>query len=319
MSCHNFVTQTKMSAPEPAPTATKRDGQPHKTWIFTVNNYTDTMCDNIKRWDVSRICVTREVGAEGTPHLQGYVTWTRAMRFSAVTKLIPTGHWEPALVADWNYNLKADSDILVCCDNRKQGKRTDIDEVYDDIAAKKPRRDFFRERRPNYQCAKIFDLASAALAEPRPIAPIDVRWYWGPTGTGKTSTAFGEFPLLYSKAAGKWWDGYDGHDVVLFDDFRPDWFGFSHLLRLLDIYPLTVERKGGMCEVRYNTVIITCPWHPAQLYRDEEEEIDQLLRRITEIREFTMPAVPLLHHEDVPAVVPPPPVIEVDLTGVEDE
>ena len=44
-------------------------------------------------------------------------------------------------------------------------------------------------------------------------------------------------PLNY-----KWWEGYDGHEVVLLDDIRKDFCKFHELLTLLDIYPYVMLR-----------------------------------------------------------------------------
>ena len=53
---------------------------------------------------------------------------------------------------------------------------------------------------------------------------------------------------------------------MLLDDFRADWFKFGYLLRLLDIYPMPLEYKGGMTHLCSQTIYITCPVHPEVLY-----------------------------------------------------
>lgn len=128
-----------------------------------------------------------------------------------------------------------------------------------------------------------------------------VFWFYGPTGTGKTRAAFEEAgdQAIYSKPPGnKWWDGYRGEPVILLDDFRADWFTFGYLLRLLDIYPLMLEYKGGMTHLCSQTFYITCPNHPEVLYEDlmarKEGASAQLMRRITEVREFGVPPAPVV-------------------------
>lgn len=77
---------------------------------------------------------------------------------------------------------------------------------------------------------------------------------------------------------------------MLLDDYRADWFTFGYLLRLLDIYPMPLEYKGGMTHLCSQTIYITCPVHPEVLYQDlisrKEGAKDQLMRRITECRQF---------------------------------
>jgi len=127
-------------------------------------------------------------------------------------------------------------------------------------------------------------------------APPSVRWYYGSSGSGKSREAFTQAladPLrgMYSKPAGnRWFDGYSGEPIIIFDDFRGDWFTFSYLLRILDVYPIQVECKGSMVALSADTFYITCPLRPEVLYANlanrEDGRIQQLLRRITEIRLF---------------------------------
>lgn len=61
------------------------------------------------------------------------------------------------------------------------------------------------------------------------------------------------------------------------------------MLRLLDKYPHLVEYKGGCTQAQYKRVLITCPFPPHMEYAHAEEEIEQLLRRITTIRHLETP------------------------------
>lgn len=127
-------------------------------------------------------------------------------------------------------------------------------------------------------------------------APCTVRWYYGKSGSGKSRAAFTEgysdaLRPCYTKSAGnRWWCSYAGEPVVILDDYRSDWFTFGQLLRLIDVYPLQVETKGSQVQMCADTFIFTCPLRPEILYASlgnrEDGRIQQLLRRITEIRLF---------------------------------
>jgi len=112
-----------------------------------------------------------------------------------------------------------------------------------------------------------------------------VHWYWGPTGTGKTySCPIG--PGIYWKSGqNKWFPAYDGEKVVVFDDFRKNWWTFSYMLRLTDDYPMTVEIKGSDVPFLAEEIFITSPYHPKDVYATQED-LAQLLRRIDEIKQF---------------------------------
>ncbi len=74
--------------------------------------------------------------------------------------------------------------------------------------------------------------------------------------------------------------------MTIIDDFRPEDFKFQYMLRLLDRNPLRAEVKGGFRQFKSALIIITCPKPPSECYADAGEDIDQLLRRINEIKEF---------------------------------
>ena len=88
---------------------------------------------------------------------------------------------------------------------------------------------------------------------------------------------------------GEWWDGYTGQPQVIFDDFRPGVVkSFNTLLRILDRYPLRVPVKGSSIELSATVFVLTCPSRPEVMYhRQTEENVNQLLRRITSIVEFS--------------------------------
>lgn len=110
-----------------------------KHWCFTLNNYTD---DDIGRLSslgsvVQYILFAKEVGTvDGTPHLQGFVTFPSKLRFSRVkTILSQRVHLEVArnVPASIKYCKKPDTPS---CDifefgtpaASKQGKRTDFEQ-----------------------------------------------------------------------------------------------------------------------------------------------------------------------------------------------
>lgn len=282
-----------MSAPAPV------DNASHKSWVFTLNNWTPEELDNCLHWEVSRMAVAEEVGEEtGTPHLQGMVTFRFAKRLAAVSKLLSRAHWEVAKQESWDYQHK-DGNVVHRIDNRVgKGKRTDLDAVYEYGAAKRSFRDFVRDCKPGYQALRMYSSVLDVYSERRdPATRVEVCWWYGPTGTGKTRAAHDEYPGLYVVLSAKWWDGYGdgaegthggGGGTVLVDDVRFDWCPWARLLTLTDRYPFRVECKGRSVEARFSRIIFTCPYHFRDVYAACGEDVGQLARRITEIRRFSL-------------------------------
>lgn len=95
---------------------------------------------------------------------------------------------------------------------------------------------------------------------------------------------------------------------MIIDDYRCNFCTFSNLLRLLDRYPQQVECKGGTLQFNAKTIIITAPKHPRVMWGGrEDEDLNQLCRRITEIRFFPAPNTPSVVEANEP-VVPGPAV-----------
>lgn len=117
---------------------------------------------------------------------------------------------------------------------------------------------------------------------------------WGPTGVGKSRLARTYSENYYVKTAihEKWWDGYDNEDTIIWDDFRGGDVKFTMLLTLLDGYRKQVQFKGGFHYLKPKRWIITSckpaeQWYTGQWMTDEN--INQLLRRITTQLEFKEP------------------------------
>lgn len=121
-----------------------------------------------------------------------------------------------------------------------------------------------------------------ALFSPRRSTFPEVTVLWGPPGVGKSGAAAIAAPSGYRKAHGTiWWDGFDGEQAIILDDFDGLFCPFKFLQSLLDRYPLRVECKGGSIEVLSSRIIITSNFSPRAWYPHlRSEEWQSLYRRI---------------------------------------
>lgn len=92
----------------------------------------------------------------------------------------------------------------------------------------------------------------------------------GPAGCGKTSWVHNNYPdyiLIDGSQTGVWWDLYDGHETVLFDEFT-GWIPFNTLLKLTDRYKMSVPGKGTIKNFIAKRLIICSNKLPEEWYPD---------------------------------------------------
>lgn len=227
------------------------------------------------------------MGDSGTAHLQCYVRFTNPRSFNSVKKLLPKAHIEVAKGNDAQnktYCTKDGDFIETGTPNLGQGRRTDIDTIRETLK-KTSSMGAVMEVATSYQAAKMGEMILKYNETPRPYGPRRVIWRWGATGTGKTFGVYSAHPDVFVPLNFKWWDGYDGHKVVLLDDIRGDYCKFHEILMLTGERPFRVETKGGSRQAVYDTIYITSPFHPNDLWNTIEDK-SQLLDRISEIQFF---------------------------------
>lgn len=280
-----------------------------KSWCFTWNNYTEEDIVYLKSWehDVSKMIVAKEVGESGTPHLQCAVTWNSAKRWSGVKKLIPQCHFEKIRnpMGAFLYCDKGGEVVISINMDKKRGQRTDWDDLKEMIKMKKPRCEIAEAHPHLYAtCHKGIEALASALFDKRPFnymmeeKPKEVIWVWGAPGVGKSRWVRNNYPREDTWRSGRklqWFNGYIGQKIAWIDEFRASKCDFSYLLELTDAYQIEVETKGGMVDWTPETIVFTSCKPPDKIYHpdtfDNEEKLEQLLRRITKIIHLTVSEV----------------------------
>lgn len=261
--------------------------------MYTVNNYTPEDEKRLQALECSYHVYGREIGDEGTPHLQGCITFQTAYRFRAAVRVLG-GHLTVPKVLDQarNYCLKGNDFVVV--DHRKKTQRSDLLVVAEAVAAGGKLHMIGREFpstfiRYHRGIGALMDCYQDC--EPRTAKPF-VTWIYGDTGSGKTRGVHEAEPSLWTSSAdlSTFFNGYRNQVSVLLDDFRGGQCKFSFLLRLLDRYQLTVNVKNGYKEWNPKRIWITCNRDPQGCYPNiDERNMGQLLRRVDEIFEFRFP------------------------------
>lgn len=255
--------------------------------VFTINNYTleDICLCADAPW--SYLVVGWEKGEEGTPHMQGYGELIKQTRFTTVKKYLPRAHIEGrrGTQDEAIKYCKKDGFFTEHGSRRQQGARNDLCKMRA-AALEEGMRGVTAWA--NFQGIRVAEKFLSFNEEARDWAP-EVYWLWGPTGVGKSriarKLASNEDDVYTKNTATKWWDGYDGHETVIIDDFRPSWWDLTYMLGLLDRYEFRVETKGGHRQMRAKTIIVTSCLPPVRCYIGTGEAVSQLLRRVTLVTE----------------------------------
>lgn len=124
--------------------------------------------------------------------------------------------------------------------------------------------------------------------------------YVGEPGSGKTRKAHEDHPGLFEVPISNgtlWFDGYDGDEVVLFDDFlgAGSKMSLDNTLKFFDRYVRKIPVKGGHAWYSPTTIIVTSNYHPRSWYKwtDREESWKALCRRFHEVWSFRLDQEPV--------------------------
>lgn len=109
--------------------------QQKRIWCFTLNNYDESDIEKFSSL-VPDTCkyvkFGKEKGAEGTPHLQGYLILNTVARLKQMKKLCPKSHWEATRgsMAQNEAYCSKDGDVFEFGSKEShQGKRSDLSDL----------------------------------------------------------------------------------------------------------------------------------------------------------------------------------------------
>lgn len=267
--------------------------QQAKHWCFTINNYDESLLDGLgqlggrlQEYDGLYLVYGKETGSQKeTPHLQGYIAFSKRRTLSSVKKCLGgKAHLEPMRGTPKqasDYCKKDDDFSEFGTLPEGRGSRSDLRAVVLKVQEGASMRAIAEEH------PETLVRYGGGVLRLKRLFPQTRDWqpqiwvFWGKTGSGKTRRVF-EFTRdqeLWVHPGERWFDGYDGHSAVLFDDFDGGWFKLSYLLRLLDRYPMRVPVKGDyVCWVP-KTIYITSNIDPKSWYENAHEEHKNALKR----------------------------------------
>lgn len=267
-------------------------------WCFTLNNPQDEevkAIDQLVPEHAKYLVYGREVGENGTPHLQGYAEFNRRVVFNTAKRIlggrvhleVRRGSFTQAV----DY-CKKDGDFVELGTPQTQGRRSDLAEIREEIVDGRSDLELADEHfakwcvyRRSFSAYRTLHRGSLGRSKPR------VETYVGQTGVGKTRYVHhrhsGERIWIYP--GGGWFDGYEGQAVCFFDDYRGD-IALDLFLRVLDRYSIQVPVKGSFVSWTPKRIYITSNTHLSLWYNYRAEaDYAALLRRMDRVELVTEP------------------------------
>jgi len=267
-------------------------------WCFTLNNYNDadqeqitTVISTLARY----IIFGREIGEDGTPHLQGYIYFHNARQRKSVSRLLPRAHLAPAngTAAQNKKYCSKDGDVFECGDipmerevaQRKGGEGNAARYATAIQHAEMGQLDIIRRDDPQLYLLHGVRLESLYAAKSVPLdGELLHEWWVGPSGSGKSRLLWELYPNHFAKALNKWWDRYRHEDIVAIEEWAPkNDCTASSLKKWADRYPFPGEIKGGCKQrLRPKKIIVLSNYTPQQCFTNSED-LEPILRRFTVI------------------------------------
>lgn len=252
-----------------------------RNWCFTVNNYTANQIEVIQGLTCRYIIYGKEVGEQGTPHLQGYVSFAAGKTLSATRTCFPAGVHLTASLGS------AEQNITYCSkendtwskgtppvSNTRKGELGAA--VYD--AAWEAAKLGNLEAIPAQLRIRYYDTFRRIAADYAPIPAhlpdkkIGI-WLYAPSDAGKTTWVMTNYPDIYRKdPKTKWFDGYIAGQALLLDDVSPYSVGSSDWFKeWTDKWRFRAEFKGGSRLIRPPLVIITSQYTPYHVWPADKD------------------------------------------------
>lgn len=300
------------------------DIRKHKSrkWLITINNPQDKNISfekikeiiKSKYQNIIYFCYCQEIGREThTVHIHIFLYSKSPLSGNSLIKTFQGCHLDPAngtceqnrayiyKIGKWENTEKEDTRIEGMqfesgeCPVEKPGRRSDLEELKNLLLEGKTNGEIYNINASYMRYASTLDRVRQDLIytkyknEPR---FVEVEYVHGKTGTGKTRTIMEKYGYANVYRVTDYthpFDGYEGQDVIIFEEFRSS-LKIQDMLNYLDIYPVVLPCRYNNKQACFHKIYICTNWTLDQQYESVQQEYKEtwnaFLRRIHTIRDY---------------------------------
>ena len=294
-----------------------------RKWLMVINNPQECgfdhsrICELLMKFFPDYFCMADEIAKTGTFHTHVFLYSHSPIRFNTLKNRFPIAHIEKAYGSakeNRDYILKEGKwELDEKAKTKVEGSFYEHGEVPKEKEEKNPRMSkLIEDIREGKQAVEIIDespefafrvrdlevLREALLSEKfrNENRKVFVSYLYGASGTGKTRSIFENHAARdicritnYRQGKGISFDGYNGQDVLVFEEFNSQ-MPIEEMLNYLDIYPLALPARYTDRTACYTKIYITSNQPLWEQYQDIQEYRPEtwkaFLRRIHRIAEY---------------------------------
>jgi hypothetical protein len=251
-----------------------------------------------------------EIGEEGTPHTHIYMACREVVRFSTIKNKFDKAHIDMARGTSlqnrdyifkegkWEKDRKRGTHLKETREEfgemplERQGARNDLNDLYDSIKEGIKIAEIIDESPQHMmrinQIEKVQQILLARKYRKK-YRELEVTYVWGDTGKGKTRDILKEYDYEVYRVTNYEhpFDGYNGEDVIVFDEFRNS-LKLSDMLIYLEGHPQTLPARYANKQACYTKVYIVSNWSLFKQYteiqKNDSASWDAFERRIHKIK-----------------------------------
>jgi len=264
-----------------------------KHWCFTINNPTETDDAQLRAIvpRISYIIFGKEVGAEGTPHYQGFLCMNTQCRLSAVKKLLTRAHIE-------RRKGTVQQAVDYC---KKDGDFVELGELPDCGQNEKDRwSDVYSQVKSGSSIVSILDAQPNMIPFVNALTRVQreikvkpafdgeraVAVLWGPPKTGKTSRFFSKYGrencYVVNLDDKNPFDDYDYEENIIVEDLKPMHHSIDLVKRLITTDLLVVPSRYNNKPCSWRRVLITSNFHVESWWATEPDR-EKVMSRLDHV------------------------------------